>query len=44
MCRSIQALRGAMPPATDTELHDAALQYVDRISAATRPVQRRVSS
>lgn len=37
MCRSIQTLRGAEPPATDTEIRDAALQYVRKISGTRAP-------
>jgi hypothetical protein len=37
MCRSIQQLRGAQPPATDREVHDAALQYVRKISGYRAP-------
>ncbi len=37
MCRSIQQLRGADPPATDTEVRDAALQYVRKISGYRTP-------
>jgi hypothetical protein len=37
MCRSIQQLRGAEPPATDAEVHDAALQYVRKISGYRQP-------
>jgi hypothetical protein len=37
MCRSIQQLRGAEPPATQTEIHDAALQYVRKISGYRVP-------
>jgi hypothetical protein len=37
MCRSIQQLRGANPPATDTEVRDAALQYVRKISGYRTP-------
>ena len=37
MCRSIQQLRGAQPPATDAEVHDAALQYVRKISGYRTP-------
>lgn len=37
MCRSIQQLRGAEPPATDAEVRDAALQYVRKISGYRRP-------
>ncbi|MFA9431037.1 DUF2277 domain-containing protein [Egicoccus sp. AB-alg2] len=37
MCRSIQQLRGAEPPATDVEVRDAALQYVRKISGYRVP-------
>ena len=37
MCRSIQQLRGAEPPATDDEVRDAALQYVRKISGYRVP-------
>lgn len=37
MCRSIQQLRGAQPPATETEIHDAALQFVRKISGYRAP-------
>jgi hypothetical protein len=37
MCRSIQQLRGAEPPATDSEIHDAALQFVRKISGYRVP-------
>lgn len=37
MCRSIQQLRGAEPPATDAEVRDAALQYVRKISGYRAP-------
>lgn len=37
MCRSIQQLRGADPPATDAEVRDAALQYVRKISGYRAP-------
>jgi hypothetical protein len=37
MCRSIQQLRGAEPPATDAEVRDAALQYVRKISGYRVP-------
>lgn len=37
MCRSIQQLRGAEPPATDDEVRDAALQYVRKISGYRAP-------
>ncbi|MBT8215163.1 MAG: DUF2277 domain-containing protein [Acidimicrobiia bacterium] len=37
MCRSIKPLHNFEPPATDVEVHDAALQYVRKISGSTRP-------
>lgn len=37
MCRSIQQLRGADPPATDAEVREAALQYVRKISGYRTP-------
>ncbi len=37
MCRSIQMLRGAEPAATDTEVREAALQYVRKISGYRVP-------
>lgn len=39
MCRSIQQLRGAEPPASDAEVRDAALQYVRKISGYRVPSQ-----
>jgi hypothetical protein len=39
VCRSIQQLRGAQPPATDAEIRDAALQYVRKISGYRTPSQ-----
>lgn len=39
MCRSIQQLRGAQPPATAEEIRDAALQYVRKISGYRVPSQ-----
>jgi hypothetical protein len=37
MCRSIQQLRGAVPPATHEEVTDAARQYVRKISGYREP-------
>lgn len=37
MCRSIQQLRGAEPPATDAEIRDAALQFVRKVSGYRAP-------
>ena len=39
MCRSIQQLRGAEPPATPQEIHDAALQFVRKVSGYRVPAQ-----
>ena len=37
MCRNIKVLHNFEPPATREEIHDAALQYVRKISGATKP-------
>ena len=37
MCRNIRTLHNYDPPATAEEIHDAALQYVRKISGASRP-------
>lgn len=37
MCRNIRVLHNFEPPATADEAHDAALQYVRKISGMTRP-------
>ncbi|MDP8970389.1 MAG: DUF2277 domain-containing protein [Actinomycetota bacterium] len=37
MCRSIQQLRGADPPATGAEIRDAARQYVRKVSGYREP-------
>jgi len=37
MCRNIKQLHNYEPPASAEEIHDAALQYVRKISGATRP-------
>ena len=39
MCRNIRTLHNYDPPASDTEIHDAALQYVRKISGASKPSQ-----
>jgi hypothetical protein len=39
MCRSIQQLRGAEPPATESEIRDAALQFVRKVSGYRQPSQ-----
>lgn len=37
MCRNIRTLHNFAPPATDDEVHDAALQYVRKISGSAKP-------
>jgi hypothetical protein len=37
MCRNIRSLHNYEPPATEAEIHDAALQYVRKISGSTKP-------
>jgi hypothetical protein len=37
MCRNIRVLHNFEPPATEEEIHDAALQYVRKVSGSTRP-------
>lgn len=37
MCRNIRPLFNFEPPATDAEIHDAALQFTRKISGFTRP-------
>lgn len=37
MCRNIQQLRGADPPASDDEIRDAALQFVRKVSGYRTP-------
>ncbi len=39
MCRNIKTLHNFEPPATDEEVHAAALQYVRKISGSTKPSQ-----
>lgn len=40
MCRNIRPLFNFEPPATDDEIHDAALQFVRKVSGSTRPSKR----
>lgn len=40
MCRNIKTLFNFDPPATDEEIHDAALQFVRKLSGSTRPSKR----
>jgi hypothetical protein len=37
MCRNIKVLANFKPPATDQEIHDAALQFVRKLTGTTRP-------
>ena len=39
MCRNIRTLYNFDPPATDDEIHAAALQYVRKVSGYTKPSQ-----
>jgi hypothetical protein len=39
MCRNIRPLFNFDPPTTADEVHDAALQYVRKVSGSTRPSQ-----
>jgi hypothetical protein len=39
MCRNIRTLHNFEPPASDDEVHGAALQYVRKISGFTKPSQ-----
>ena len=37
MCRNIRTLHNFEPPATSEEVHDAALQYVRKVSGMSKP-------
>ncbi|HMD51091.1 MAG TPA: DUF2277 domain-containing protein [Solirubrobacteraceae bacterium] len=37
MCRNIRSLHNYEPPATESEIRDAAVQYVRKISGSTKP-------
>ncbi|WP_018332653.1 DUF2277 domain-containing protein [Actinomycetospora chiangmaiensis] len=37
MCRNIRVLHNFEPPATEDEVHEAALQFVRKISGSARP-------
>jgi hypothetical protein len=39
MCRNIRPLFNFDPPTTHDEMHDAALQYVRKVSGSARPSQ-----
>ena len=40
MCRNIKTLANFEPPATNDEVHDAALQFVRKLSGSTKPPKR----
>jgi hypothetical protein len=39
MCRNIRSLHNFEPPASESEVRDASLQYVRKISGTTKPSQ-----
>ncbi|WP_460603940.1 DUF2277 domain-containing protein [Jatrophihabitans fulvus] len=39
MCRNIRTLHNFEPPATEDEVHAAALQFVRKVSGSTKPSQ-----
>ena len=39
MCRNIKTLHNFEPPATEDEVHAAALQYVRKVSGASKPAR-----
>ena len=39
MCRNIRQLHNFEPPATETEVRDAALQFVRKVSGSSKPSQ-----
>ena len=39
MCRNIRTLHNFEPPASEDEVHAAALQYVRKVSGSTKPSQ-----
>jgi hypothetical protein len=44
VCRNIRTLHNFEPPATDDEVHAAALQYVRKVSGSQRPSQANVAA
>jgi hypothetical protein len=40
MCRNIKPLFNFDPPATESEIRDAALQFVRKVSGSTKPSKR----
>ena len=39
MCRNIRVLHNFVPPTTHEEIHDAALQFVRKVSGLNKPSQ-----
>ena len=39
MCRNIRTLHNFEPPASEDEIHAAAVQYVRKVSGSTKPSQ-----
>jgi hypothetical protein len=44
MCRNIRTLHNYEPPATDSEIRGAALQYVRKVSGSTKPSRANVEA
>jgi hypothetical protein len=44
MCRSIKTLRRANEPATDEEIHAAALQFVRKVSGFRQPSKKNTNA
>ena len=44
MCRNIRTLHNFEPAASETEVHEAALQYVRKISGTTKPSRANVEA
>ena len=44
MCRNIKTLANFEPQATETEIRDAALQFVRKVSGTTRPSRRNAAA
>jgi hypothetical protein len=44
MCRNIRQLHNFEPPATHEEVHEAALQFVRKVSGASKPSQANVAA
>jgi hypothetical protein len=44
MCRNIRTLHNYEPPTTGNEIHDAALQYVRKVSGMQKPSQANIEA